>query len=519
MSNSQNQLLTVNRSSAWSRSGLFQFFALTVLLSSVAFADVRLPALFSDHMVLQRGRAVPIWGWADDGEEITVRIDRGSRGVWKTTAKDGRFMVLIQPQQINRSMEVTLTGKNTVTLHDVVMGEVWICSGQSNMQWTVEGSHEPKADIAASENSDLRLFYVPRVKADEPQSDVEAEWKLSQPDTVRGFSSVAYYFGLHLQKNLNVPVGLIHTSWGGSPAEVWVDRPTLQSNPNYKTDLLDASDKRMVDYEKRLAEWEKEKKEAEEQEKEFKKRRPGKGWVPSELYNGMIHPLIPYAIQGAIWYQGESNASRAYQYRSLFPDMIRNWRSNWGQGDFTFLEVQLAPWREAEAEPGESDWAELREAQLLATQILPNVGMAVITDLGEEKDIHPRLKKPVGDRLGLAARGIAYQEKVVHSGPLYKSCSLDGGEAVIEFDHVGKGLDIRGSKLIGFSIAGQDRKFKWADAEIISKHMIKVSSPDVKQPIAVRYGWADYPLVNLFNKEGLPASPFRTDAFPLTTGP
>ena len=231
----------------------------------------------------------------------------------------------------------------------------------------------------------------------------------------------------------------------------------------------------------------------------------------------MIAPLIPYAIKGAIWYQGESNAGRAEQYRTLFTDMIRNWRRDWGQGDFPFLAVQLAPWKEIKAQPAESDWAELREAQWLATKSLPNVGMAVITDVGDPKDIHPTKKQPVGERLALAARGIVYGEKIEFSGPIYRGGgSLSAGKFIVEFDHVGKGLEARGGELKGFSICGQDRKFVWAKAEIVGNTVV-VSSPEVLYPVAVRYGWSDCPVVNLWNKDGLPASPFRTDDFPMIT--
>ena len=250
------------------------------------------------------------------------------------------------------------------------------------------------------------------------------------------------------------------------------------------------------------------------------------GWVPSELYNGMIHPLLPYAIAGAIWYQGESNAGRAYEYARLFPTMIRNWRGDWGQGDFPFLAVQLAPWdrnkkrslAEITAAPGESDWAELREAQLLSTKVLPNVGMAVITDVGDKDDIHPVKKRVVGERLARAARHIAYRERLVYSGPLFRSMSVSRGEARLKFDQVGSGLDARGAELKGFQICGTNREWVWAKARIEGRRVV-VSHPDVPEPVAVRYGWADFPVVNLFNREGLPASPFRTDNFPMITAP
>jgi sialate O-acetylesterase len=280
----------------------------------------------------------------------------------------------------------------------------------------------------------------------------------------------------------------------------------LEGNPEYKKDILE-------NYETSM-------KKAEAAND--KKQRPG--WKPTELYNGMIAPLLPYGIQGAIWYQGESNAGRADQYRRLFADMIRNWRHDWGQGDFTFLTVQLAPYdknkkrslEDITKQPVESDWAELREAQLLSTKTLPKSGMVVITDVGEKDDIHPKKKAPVGARLARAAEGIAYGKKVEYSGPIYKSMKVKGNEVVLSFDHVDSGLEAKNGELTGFAIAGADQKFVWAKARIEGNKVI-VSSPEVPQPVAVRYGWSDYPVVNLWNKAGLPASPFRTDDFPMVT--
>lgn len=297
-------------------------------------------------------------------------------------------------------------------------------------------------------------------------------------------------------------------------------------DPDFRRSILDPMPERRKKYEAALAAWEKDAAAARAQGQQPARARPSLGWVPAELYNGMIHPLIPYAIAGAIWYQGESNAGRAYEYSRLFPTMIRNWRGDWGQGDFPFLAVQLAPWdrnkkrplAEITAQPGESDWAELREAQLLATQVLPKVGMAVITDVGDKDDIHPVKKEPVGARLALAARRIAYGQPIVHSGPVFRSLSVSRGEARIRFDHVGAGLEARGGELTGFQICGSNREWFWAKARIDGRRVV-VSSPQVAEPLAVRYGWSDFPVVNLFNRDGLPASPFRTDNFPMITAP
>jgi len=489
------------------KSRVFRFLLTSAILASctAVHADVRLPALFSDNMVLQQGMRVPVWGWADNDEEVTVAF-RGKEV--RTTAKDGKWMVRLPAQKAGGPETLEARGRNTVKISNVLVGEVWVCSGQSNMEWPLNRSWQPEPDIAASANPNLRLFLVPKLKSNTPKDDVQAAWKAASPETTRGFSAVAYYFARDLQKALGgVPVGLIGTYWGGSPAEVWMSQAFLESRPGYKQDILGG-------YEAALRK---------AQASTDGKIKPP-GWKPAELYNGMIAPLIPFAIKGAIWYQGESNAGRAEQYRDLFPDMIRNWREDWKQGDFTFLAVQLAPWdrnrkrplEEITATPVESDWAELREAQWLATRLLPNVGMAVITDVGDKDDIHPTKKQPVGARLALAAQGIAYKKKIEYSGPIYRKMTVKGGKAIVSFDHARSGLEARDGKLQGFAICGPDRKFVWADAAIEGGRVV-VSSPSVSEPVAVRYGWADYPVVNLYNKEGLPASPFRTDDFPMVS--
>jgi len=348
---------------------------------------------------------------------------------------------------------------------------------------------------------------------------VKASWQECNRHTISNFSAVAYFFGRDLEKALNVPIGLIHTSWGGAPAEVWMSEEVLHANPEYKRDVLDGYLTQETNYKTALAAWEKEKAAAEKEGKEFKKQRPGLGWRPTELYNGMIAPLIPYAIKGAIWYQGESNAGRHKQYRTLFPDMITNWRKDWGQGDFPFLAVQLAPWdmnrkrtlEQISAAPTESDWAALREAQVYTGNVIPKYGVAVITDVGDKDDIHPAKKEPVGARLALLAQKIAYGKNIVASGPTFKEMKVKGNEAILSFENVGGGLEPHNGELTGFSIAGEDGKHVWAKARIEGKKVV-VSSPSVTKPVSVRYGWADYPVVNLTNKEGLPASPFRTDA-------
>jgi sialate O-acetylesterase len=362
----------------------------------------------------------------------------------------------------------------------------------------------------------IRLFTVLRLEADAPVKNIKASWKECSPETVASFSAVGYFFGRDLYKARNVPVGLIHSSVGGTPAESWVSEATLKSDPEFKS-ILDAFGPRWDQYQKAQAKYNEELAKAKAEGKPAP-RAPGRPWKPTALYNGMIAPLIPYAIRGAIWYQGESNANRAYQYRTLFPALIRNWRADWGEGDFPFLFVQLAAFGPPAQKPEESDWAELREAQLLTLSTVPNTGMAVTTDVGAA-DIHPPNKQPVGARLALAARAIAYHEPIVYSGPIYQSMKVDGNKIILSFKHTGSGLVAdEGGALKGFTIAGADKVWHEAQAEIQGERVV-VTSPNVSQPVAVRYAWTKYPVCNLFNKEGLPTSPFRTDQWPGVTQP
>jgi sialate O-acetylesterase len=458
-------------------------------------ADVRLSGMFSDNMVLQRDATVPIWGWADEGEQVTVEF-QGKTATAK--AKDGKWMVKLSGLKAGGPNTLVVKGHNKVELANVVVGEVWVCSGQSNMEFAMSRAEGGKEDIANSANPNIRLFQVPHLKSAKPLTDLKGQWKVCSPASTTNFTAVGYYFGRDLQKALNVPVGLIQSGWGGSPAEVWTSERTLQSKPEYQKEVI---------------------------ERYANMARPVRGtnapkntWKPSELYNGMISPLEPFAIKGVIWYQGEANASRAKLYRNLFPDLIKGWRDDWKQGDFPFVAVQLAPYDlkrqrtmdEILSKPEESTWAELREAQWQTTKVLPKVGMAVITDVGEKDDIHPKKKRPVGARLALAARAIAYGEKIEYSGPTFKKMNVKHGKAVISFDHADSGLEARGGPLTGFSICGEDGKYAWAQAQIDGDKVI-VSSSAVSNPVAVRYGWADFPVVNLWNRAGLPACPFRTD--------
>jgi sialate O-acetylesterase len=451
------------------------------LAGSAVQADVKPHPLFSDNGVLQAGKQIPVWGTADEGEEVTVTLTVGSSiSTAKATAKDGKFMVKLDKLAAgNTSGELTFKGKNTVTAKNILVGEVWVCGGQSNMEWSVNGSADPQKTKEGAKNSSLRRFKVPHRASPKPETTLTGKWEECTPESVGGWTAVGYFFARDVNKALNVPVGLIDDNWGGTIAEAWMPEKHLADHSELKALI-----------------------------KPIDGKNPN---VACALYNGMIHPIQPYAIAGAIWYQGESNAGRAAQYRTLFPLTIQSWRDTWGQGDFPFLFVQLAPFMKIEPEPKESAWAALREAQLMTSQKVKNTAIAVITDVGDEKDIHPKQKEPVGHRLALAALALAYGKKVDYLGPEFDSMKVDGNKAILSFKNLGGGLVCKGDKLTGFAIAGEDHKFVNADA-VIQDDKVVVSSPNVAKPVAVRFGWANYPVVNLWNRAGLPASPFRTDS-------
>lgn len=634
---------------------------------------LKLPAIFGDHMVLQCNQPVPIWGWAEPNEEVVVILNGKSLSVTKAN-QQGRWMVKLPPQPAGSPHELIIrTRRETVRFTDVLFGEVWVCSGQSNMEWPVALAQNAKQEIDTANFPQIRFFVVEKSIALEPQNDCKGRWVICNPETIGGFSAVGYFFGREIHQRLKVPVGLIGTYWGGTPAEAWTDLKTLESDLDFKPILerlprgQETLQRLQEQYERALAEWREKAllKDSGNKGEEmgwakpefndsdwatmnlpqvwersspqmnidgavwFRKvvtipddwvgkelilnlgpiddhdttyfngerigstgaetpnswtmpRRykvpsnlvkpganliavrvfdmwanggftglpdqmrleiaeggeepislagpwkfkiefardaskvpqqpqpPVNNWTPTGLFNAMVAPLIPYAIRGVIWYQGESNVGRAYQYRKLFPALINSWRKAWGQGDFPFLFVQLANYLERNPEPTESAWAELREAQLLTLKTVPKTGMAVAIDIGEANDIHPRNKQDVGKRLAMTALAIAYGQKIVYSGPIYRSMRIEGNKIRLFFDHVGSRLVAKGDKLVGFAIAGKDRKFVWANARIEGDTVV-VWSEQVPDPVAVRYAWANNPECNLYNKEGLPASPFRTD--------
>ncbi len=506
---------------------------LLTAIAAPARADVSLNNMFGDHMVLQQGIKNKVWGKADPGEAVTVTL--GGQSHSATAGADGMWHVFLDPvQEYGGPHTLTVKGKNTITFNDVLIGEVWVCAGQSNMQWGINNTNDADLEKAAAKFPNIRLITVPNVGTQEPQWNFNGKWAACTPDTVGSFSAVGYLFGRQLHQTLDVPVGLINNAWGGSAAEAWVQRDKLAANEKLKplverwvkteADLPAAK----ADYDKKMAEW---KLEADKAKAEGKPqpRQPGNpesqmtgNSRPGNIHCGVLKPSIGYGIKGAIWYQGESNASRAYQYRELFPFMIKSWREEWGVGDFPFYWVQLADFKGENPEPAESDWAELREAQTMTMKALPNTGEAVIIDIGEGKDIHPKNKQDVAKRLARWALAETYKlPGIAARSPLYKSMEKQGSKIVVSFDNVASNagswrpFDVAEPR--GFTIAGADKKFVTAKATILPDGRIAVESAAVAEPVAVRYAWADNPVCNMYSSSGLPLTPFRTDDFPGVT--
>lgn len=490
-------------------------------------AEVKLPAVIGENMVLQRGVDVPVWGWADPGEEVTVAF-QGQRVTTRADG-DGKWVVKFAPLEAGGAFEMTLAGTKTITLSNVLVGDVWICSGQSNMEWMVQHCDNGVEEVAKAYHPTMRLFSIANNASAKPLEDCKGRWEVCRPSTVGDFSGVGYFFGREINEELEVPVGLINASWGGTPVETWISRdaqdqefrgivdkwePVLREHAPAVSDYYHEMGESMDDVYYAL--YAGTAVAAGPAPPEVSVKLSSVPGIPGWCYNAMIAPVIPYAIKGAIWYQGESNASRAYQYRHLFPALIKDWRRVWGQGDFPFLFVQLANFRKVMDKPKESNWAELREAQLM-TLALPNTAMAVAIDIGDADDIHPGNKQEVGRRLALGALHVAYDKDLVHSGPLYDSMLIERGKIRLRFKHTGSGLVSKGGRpLKGFAIAGEDERFVWGNARIDGNE-VEVSSRDVPNPVAVRYAWADNPVCNLYNNEDLPASPFRTDDWPGVT--
>lgn len=485
-------------------------------------------------MVLQCDRAVNVWGSAAPGEPVTVTLD--GRTARAEAGADGQWRARLPAHAAGGPYDLVIAGHNTITLHDVLVGEVWLCSGQSNMEHTINGDLKPDAAQAALREADhpqIRLFTVKKASLSAgPSSNLSGAWLVCGPTTAGDFSAVGYFFGRDLQAALGgVPVGLICSAWGGTPSEAWTSLPALLKDPAFP--LLDSQwQERLAAYpaarkqydDQTLPQWQEAVRKAKEEGTAAPRRPappagPNDPHRPANLFNGMIAPLIPFTLRGVAWYQGESNADQfiqTQQYRTLFPTLIRDWRARWGEGDFPFLFVQLANFKAVQTEPVEATfWPFLREVQLDALS-LPHTGMAVAIDVNDEPDnIHPRNKALIGHRLALVALASVYGKNIPASGPIFRSMSVGAdGTARLRFDHADGGLTVHGANddaaLKGFAIAGADGRFVWAKA-IIDGNTVVVSSPEVPHPTAVRYDWAMNPVGNLYNGVGLPASPFRTD--------
>lgn len=495
-------------------------FALT---ASIAEAGLKLPAIFGHHMVLQRDMENPMWGWAEPNANVTVtfagkdvKTKADAEGYWglKLPALPGSSHAL--------QMKIS-AGDETLILSNIVMGEVWVCSGQSNMQWSVAQSYDPDLEIATANYPNIRLISVPQVGTQELQNDFVGQWDICTPDTIGEFSAVGYFFGRQIHQTLGVPIGLIDNAWGGSAAEAWVDRSVLEADPKYADYIAQWEETEATfDWDQLMAKW-KEKAAAAKEAGKPTPRYPRNLLTgqhrPGNLWNGVLNPIIGYGIRGAIWYQGESNSSRAYQYDDLFGLMISEWRKAWDQGDFPFYWVQLADFREELTEPGDSEWAELREAQT-NTLALANTGQAVIYDIGEGRDIHPRDKQNVGRRLARIALAKNYGMDIPYLSPSFSSMEILENKAVLTFENVGSTLYTFDTKsAVGFAVAGEDKVWHWGEGALQGKDKVVVTSDAVAAPVAVRYAWSDNPIANLMSKEGLPVIPFRTDDWPQVTDP
>ena len=469
-----------------------------LLSAAPALADVKTPSLFGDNMVLQRGQAVPVWGTAEKGEKVTVTF--GDQEKSATAGDDGKWQVKLDALEASAEpRELTVSGNNKLTFNNVVVGEVWICSGQSNMEWTVNGALQPDVERKAADYPMIRHIKVPHTPSDKPLDNFNGKWDLCSEQTVGNFTAVGYYFGRELHNELEVPVGLINSSWGGTRIEPWtplIGFEQIKDDADFAAGII---------------------------EKIVNNKLGGGHQEPTKLYRGMIHPLVPYAFKGAIWYQGESNGGEGISYYYKKHALVDGWRTAWDQGDFPFYWVQLANFTNDRRTPeGGDGYARVRDAERKALDI-ENTGMAVIIDIGETRDIHPKNKQDVGKRLAQWALAKDYGRDVVPSGPLFTKHAVEGKTIRCYFDHVGDGLmigkkeglepvvKVQDGKLERFAIANEDRQWVWADAKIEGDTIV-VSSPDVSKPVAVRYAYSANPLgANLYNEAGLPASPFRTD--------
>lgn len=455
-----------------------------VFCLQTAFAEVRLPAVISDHMVLQQNTEVKLWGWCEPGEKISIKVG------WDTTTYttlgngNARWTINVKTFAAGGPYSINIKGYNSIKIEDVMLGEVWMCSGQSNMEMHYNwGLKKYTADVNAANNKDIRFFHIPKLTAQHPQEDTKAKWVVCTPETVKNFSLVGYFFGKELNENLKVPVGLINASWGGTPAEAWTPYEIVENDATLKTatNALGQSN----------------------------------GWpiTPGFAYNAMIYPVTNYNIAGVIWYQGETNVGTAKTYHSLFTNMIGSWRKAW-QKEMPFYYVQIAPFS------GYGDGiasALLREAQTKSLSY-PKTGMVVTTDLVDDiKDIHPQMKKEVGLRLAAYALAETYGKITrAYKSPQFKNMKVDEANATVAFDNAENGLVTKSGMPTEFYVAGSDKKFFPARVKI-DKQSVIVSSDSVKNPVAVRFGFSNAAMPNLFSRNGLPVVPFRTDDWDVPT--
>lgn len=513
-------------------------FAVLFFVSANLCADVKMPSFFSDNMVLQRDIPLNIWGLASPEEKVTVSF--AGQTVSATAGTDGKWAVKLQPVQLNKeAQELSVSGKNKLSFKNVLVGDVWVCSGQSNMAWVVSNTINAKDEIAASENPLIRHILVATSISLYPKDDLNcSKWNLASPSTTGGFTAAGYYFAREIVKETGVPIGLINTSWGGTRIEPWTDAAAFRNIPELKSiseqvdswiPTTETGRKTFLKYIEDMKGWTPV---AEVAIKDGKNPppvppSPGMGNTqasPTMIFNNMVNPIVKYGIKGAIWYQGEANGGEGEIYTHKMNALISGWRALWAQGDFPFYYVQLANYQNSNPDnaAGGDGWAKVREAQLKTMPVVKNTGMAVIIDIGEAGDIHPKNKQDVGKRLAAWALAKDYGKKVVFSGPLFKDLKIEGNKAVISFDNIGGGL-IAGKKdglaplketadkLKGFAIAGADKKWYWADA-VVQGETIALLSDKVAEPVAVRYAFSMNPAgANLYNKDGFPASPFRTD--------
>jgi sialate O-acetylesterase len=466
------------------------YFLVACFSLSIARAEVKLASLFTDNMVLQQKSVVPIWGWTDAGKKVKVSTSWNGRNYSASADASGKWLVKVETPAAGGPFDITISDGKAIKLSNVLIGEVWICGGQSNMEMPMKGfKGQPILNsndaILHSKNNKIRLYTVPRSSITERQPNSKpSAWKIAEPETVSNFSATGYYFGKLLNEMLNVPIGLINVSFSGSYVEAWMSPDNLRQFPEVKIPAKGDTIKAV-------------------------------SRTPTTLYNGMLYPITGYGIKGGIYYQGESNYERPDRYEEMFPAMVKEWRQLWGQGEFPFYYVQIAPYNYEQLPPynkgGKFNSAYLRDAQRKSLAKIPNSAMAVVLDIGEENNIHPANKEAGGKRLALLALANTYGLKGFGSAsPLYKSMAVKGNEVTLSFDNVPNGLTSFGKDIASFEVAGANKVFHPAKAKI-NGSSVTVSSVNVKEPVAVRYAFKDFVVGDVFNTEGLPASSFRTD--------